>query len=107
MRLRFETAVDKSDAGLRHLYRRGGYSPGGTMHYGISTKLPPDKVIEKAVEYFSKLGLKVRERTDSSLFMEGTGGYIDLGVCGGDGTDVDVVTQEWNEQVKQFLQRLA
>jgi hypothetical protein len=77
------------------------------MHYGISTKLPPDKVIEKAVEYFSKLGLRVRERTDCSLFMEGTGGYVDLGVCGGDGTDVDIVTQEWNEHVKQFLQRLA
>jgi hypothetical protein len=77
------------------------------MHYGISTKLPPDKVIERAVEYFTRLGLTVSERTSCSLFMEGAGGYIDLGVCGGENTEVDVVTQEWNEHVKQFLQRLA
>jgi len=79
----------------------------GTMHYGISTRLPPEKVIEKAVDFFGKLGLEVKERDACTLLMEGGGGYIDLSASAGKETDVDIVTQEWNAQVKQFLQRIS
>jgi len=77
------------------------------MHYGISSDLPPEKVMDKAAEYFGKLGLKVTDRQKDTLCMEGGGGYITLTVCGGKETDVDVITQEWNDQVKQFLQRIG
>ncbi|MGD0056625.1 MAG: hypothetical protein ABSB83_02075 [Methanomassiliicoccales archaeon] len=77
------------------------------MRYGVSTKLPPEKVIEKAIEYFEKLGLKTTARDDSMVCLEGGGGHVTVTVCSGDETDVDIVTSEWDYHVKQFVQRIA
>ncbi len=77
------------------------------MHYGTTTKLSPEEVIEKAIDYFGKLGLEVTGNEGYSLLMQGGGGYIDLSVYVDGDTEVDVVTQEWSEQVKQFLQRIG
>jgi len=77
------------------------------MRYGVSTDLEPEKVIEKAEEYFEKLGLEVTQKDSNSLCMEGSGGHVTLSVCTGEQTDVDILTVEWDSQVKQFIQRIS
>ncbi len=77
------------------------------MRYGVSTKLSPEKVIEKAVEYFEKLGLKVTTRDDRMVRLEGGGGHVTITACSNKETDVDIVTAEWDYHAKQFMQRIA
>ncbi|HUV25271.1 MAG TPA: hypothetical protein VMW26_07565 [Methanomassiliicoccales archaeon] len=77
------------------------------MRYGVSTHLAPEKVIEKAVEYFEKLGLEVTQRDEDSVCMEGGGGHVTLSVCGEDKMDVDILTEEWDQKVKEFIQRIG
>jgi len=77
------------------------------MRYGVSTKLSPEKVIAKAVEYFEKLGLKVTARDDRMVCLEGGGGQVTITACSNKETEVDIVTSEWDYHAKQFMQRIA
>jgi hypothetical protein len=77
------------------------------MHYGTSTKIAPETVLDRAQEYFGRLGLVLSKREPGLLCMEGLGGYVAFTVCGGKETDVDVVTKEWDAHVKEFLQRIG
>jgi hypothetical protein len=55
--------------------------------YGKESKLSPDKVMEKALEFF------------------GPDGFVQ--VCeGGKGSEVDLETREWDYQVKQFMGKI-
>lgn len=77
------------------------------MRYGVSTKLPTEKVLERAIEYFQELGLKITSRDDAMVCLEGGGGQVTITVYSNDETDVDIVTTEWDYHVKQFMQRIA
>jgi hypothetical protein len=77
------------------------------MRYGASSKLPPEKVIEKAKAYFEKLGLKVVSEDPSSVCMEGGGGRVTVTACGEKETDVEILTTEWDYHVKQFIQMIG
>jgi hypothetical protein len=77
------------------------------MRYGASSRLPPEKVIEKAKTYFDRLGLKVVNEDPGSVCMEGGGGRVTVTACGENESDVDIVTTEWDYQVKQFIQMIG
>ena len=77
------------------------------MRYGASSKLPPDKVIDRAKGYFDKLGLKIVGEDKGSVSMEGEGVRVTVTVCGEKETEVDIVTTEWDHQVKQFIQMIS
>ncbi|MBM4237146.1 MAG: hypothetical protein FJ151_01515 [Euryarchaeota archaeon] len=78
------------------------------MRYGVSTKLSPAQVIDKAVEYFGKLGLTVVEKDEGNMVcMEGGGGRVTVTACGGKETEVDIVTTEWDHHVKRFIQTIS
>jgi hypothetical protein len=77
------------------------------MRYGASSKLPAEKVIAKAKEYFGKLGLKAVSEDPGSICMEGGGGRVTVTACGEKGSDVEIVTTEWDFHVKQFLQMIG
>jgi hypothetical protein len=77
------------------------------MHYGTTTKLAPETVLDRAQDFFGTLGLSVNKRELGMLCMEALGGYVTITVCGGKETDVDVVTKEWDAPVKEFLQRIG
>jgi hypothetical protein len=77
------------------------------MRYGASTKLPPEKVIAKAKVYFGKLGLKVVSEDLSSICMEGGGGGVTVTTYGEKEGEVEIVTTEWDRQVKQFVQMIG
>jgi hypothetical protein len=75
------------------------------MRYGTKTKLSTVEVLAKAEEYFGAggLGLEVTSRDDCRLTLAGGGGHVTVTVSEGDKTAVDVETQEWDYQVKEFM----
>jgi hypothetical protein len=77
------------------------------MRYGTITRLAPQVVLQKAEEYFGNLGLKLTSRDDNSLSWEGTRGYVTLHIYPSEQSEVDIITTEWDSQVKKFLQRVG
>jgi hypothetical protein len=77
------------------------------MRYGASSKLPPEKVISKAKTYFVKVGLTVVSEGPGNICLEGRGGGVTVTACGEKETEVEILTTEWDHQVKQFLQMIG
>ena len=77
------------------------------MRYGVNTHFSRERVIEKAIEYFEDLGLEITQRDDTSVCFEGGGGHVTLSTFEGDQTDVDILTEEWDAKVKEFIQRIG
>ena len=77
--------------------------------YGVEIKMPPEEVIQKAVDFFGKsgVGLKVVERSRCCARFEGGGGHVSLTLSEGEKTEVELVTREWDYQVKQFVRQIA
>jgi hypothetical protein len=96
----------KRPRGIKYSPNLYGFQVSG-MRYGASSKLPPEKVIAKAKAYFSKLGLTVVSEDQGSVCMEGGGGRVTVTTCGEKEYDVDIVTTEWDRQVKQFIQMIS
>jgi hypothetical protein len=68
------------------------------------------EVVERIKSSFGKggLGLHFKEETPVCLTFERGGGYVTATLCEEDsGTRVDLVTQEWDHQVKQFASPLG
>jgi hypothetical protein len=77
--------------------------------YGKESKLSPDKVLEKAREFFGPggLGLEVKEEGEGCATFEGGGGHVFVSACEkGKGSEVDLETREWDYQVKQFMGKI-
>jgi hypothetical protein len=101
--------------------------------YGKESKLSPDKVMEKALEFFGPggLGLEVKEQGEDCATFEGGGGHVFVQACEkrlalsgvegpalsgvegpvlsgveGIGSEVDLETREWDYQVKQFMGKI-
>ncbi len=73
------------------------------------TKLSPEEVIKRAVEFFGPAGhgLKVKEQCADSVYFEGGGGIVEVTTCAeGKGTSVELVSREWDYQVKEFISKL-
>jgi hypothetical protein len=77
------------------------------MHYGATTHLRPELVMSKAVDHFASLGLKTVRRSPSTLTMEDAKGQVAITLSLGTETEVDIVTQGHNQEVKAFLQRIG
>jgi hypothetical protein len=74
------------------------------------TKKTLQEVVQKLKIFFGKggLGLDLKEETPTCLTFEGGGGYVTAALCEEDtGTRVDLATQEWDYQVKEFASRLG
>jgi hypothetical protein len=77
------------------------------MHYGTSTTLPPEMVLDKAEGFFGGLDLSTTSRTHDQLSMEGKGGMVSLSLSVGAETEVEIETKGLDNQVKKFLQRIG
>jgi len=74
-----------------------------------STKLSTDEVMNRLKRYFGKggQGLEAAEESPYCISYSGGGGYVNATVCVEDGkTKINLVTQEWEYQVKEFLSQL-
>lgn len=73
------------------------------------TSLSHDKIIQKIKNYFGQKGLKLEltEEDPDCLSFTGGGGYVTATICSEEGKNrVDIVTQEWEYHVKEFLSGL-
>jgi len=74
-----------------------------------NTKLSTDEVMKRLKEYFGKggQGLEATEENPYCISYSGGGGYVNATVCVEDGkTKVNLVTQEWEYQAKEFMAQL-
>ena len=80
------------------------------LKIGTETKLKPEEVIERALKFFgpdSPYSLKVSEQTDTTICFEGGGGGVEVVACTGDSeTTFDVISREWDVQVKEFMTKI-
>ena len=74
------------------------------------TKLTPEQVASSLKKFFGKggLGLELTEDTPQCLTFEGGGGYVTATLCLDEGkTRINLVAQEWDHQVKEFVSSLS
>jgi hypothetical protein len=80
------------------------------LRIGTRTKLSPEATIERAIAFFGPdggLGLKVNDRTADSVCFTDVNGGVDVYACAEeDGTSVDLVSREWDGQVKEFIGKI-
>ena len=73
------------------------------------TRLNPEDIIARAVEFFGEKGeqLDERDRSRCCIYFEGGGGYVAISI--GEESKkrtLDVETREYEYQVKRFLKTL-
>src|SRR4030067_739921 len=67
------------------------------------TKLSPEEVIKRAVDYFALLGLAVKDHGPNYAMLEGGGGHIEMTATNEKkGASIEFISQEWDIQVKEF-----
>ena len=79
------------------------------INLDVKTKLTQDEVVDQLKKFFGKegLGLDISEETPLCLTFEGGGGHVSATICQeGDKTRINLVTQEWDYQVKKFISGL-
>jgi hypothetical protein len=80
------------------------------LNLDVKTKLPQEEVMKRLKKFFGKggLGLDVIEETNQCLTFEGGGGHVTATLCPEEGkTRINLVTQEWENQVKKFASSLS
>jgi hypothetical protein len=79
------------------------------INLDVRTKLKHREVIDRLKKFFGKggLGLEVTEEGPQCLSFRGGGGYITATLCPeGEKIRVNLLTQEWEIQVKKFASSL-
>ena len=79
------------------------------LNLEVKTKLKQEEVIERLKKFFGKggLGLNLTEEGPQCLSFEGGGGHVTATVCSEENrTRINLVTQEWDYQAKQFASSL-
>ena len=79
------------------------------LNLDVRTKTAEKEVIEQLKNYFGKggLGLALTEEGPQCLTFEGGGGHVTATLCQEGGkTRINLVTQEWDFQVKKFASSL-
>jgi hypothetical protein len=79
------------------------------LSLSTKTKLKPEQVIKQAVDFFGLKGYKLNVTNQSSEYVafEGGGGGVEVNTSvEGKQTSVDLVSREWDFQVREFMGKL-
>lgn len=79
------------------------------LNMECQTKMSEEKAIETIKKFFGQggLGLNLVDESGPCLTFEGGGGYVNATLCSEKGgTRIEMVTQEWEHQVKDFAAKL-
>jgi hypothetical protein len=79
------------------------------LRISVETALKPGDVIKKSLGFFGPGGdnMQVVEQTESCITFQGGGGSVALTAKpSGKATSVEIVTQEWEEPVKEFMRSI-
>jgi hypothetical protein len=74
------------------------------------TRLSSEEVIKRLKKFFGKegQGMELTEDSSQCVTFSGGGGYVTATVCADEGkTRINLVTQEWEYQAKEFLSSLS
>lgn len=80
------------------------------LNLEIKTKLSQEEAARQVKHFFGPggHGLKLSDEAGGCLSFEGGGGYVTARVLAEEGgARIDLVTQEWDYQVKDFAARLG
>ncbi len=77
------------------------------MRYGATTRLSPERALKKAKDYFGKMEMALEEESAQHLLFKNESGYVQMTVAVEHGTELDIETKGFDQQVKQFLQRIG
>jgi hypothetical protein len=80
------------------------------IRMAAKTKLSPQEIVKRAVAFFGPggYGLEVKEQTSDYACFEGGGGSIEIVTSAEKkGASVELVSQEWDYQVKEFLRTIS
>ena len=75
------------------------------LNLEVETKLSKEEATKKVKKTFGEggHGLKLVDESGSCLSFEGGGGYVTVTIgAKGSKTSIELVTQEWDFQVKEF-----
>jgi hypothetical protein len=88
---------------------RTGWRSKAMLRIAGETNLKPNEVIQQAARLFTQqCGLIIKEESLTSIELEGGGGGIVIGTKpGARKTEVEIVTNQWEEPVKDFLAYLS
>jgi hypothetical protein len=70
------------------------------------TKLGPEEIIKRAIAFFGPggHGLDVAEQSPGYICFEGGGGVVEVTASAeGKGASVELISREWDYQIKEFL----
>jgi hypothetical protein len=79
------------------------------LNLEVKTKLTEKEVVDELKKFFGKggLGLDLTDEGPQCLYFEGGGGHVSANLCPEEGkTRINLVTQEWDYQVKAFASKL-
>jgi hypothetical protein len=80
------------------------------LRLSVKSKLSPEEAVKRAVKYFGPEGLNLEVTDESALCakFEGGGGGVEVTACTEDGkTSVELVSREWDYQVKHFIDTIS
>lgn len=78
------------------------------LRIATETKLSPEEAIKQAIEFFSgNYGLEVKDQEPTHVYLEGGGGGVEIATKTQDNkTSVEIVSREWDFQVKEFIRKI-
>ena len=80
------------------------------IRIGVTTKLSPEEVLKRAVQFFGADGgdgFEITEQDETHVCLRGGGSGVDVSACPGDGgTTVDLASIEWDSRVKEFATKI-
>lgn len=79
------------------------------LNISRETNLSPEEIKQKTKDFFGQKGLKLEltEEDPDCLNFSGGGGYVTVTISPEKGKNrVDIVTQEWEYHVKEFMSSL-
>ena len=79
------------------------------LKIATKTKLSPEEAVKRAVEFFGPggYGLKVMEQSINCASFEGGGGGVEVTACTEEKrTSVELISREWDYQVKEFIRKI-
>ncbi len=78
----------------------------------VKTKRSPNEVQQRAIQFFGPEGegLQVADQRDNppAIRFEGAGGMVEVvAIKDGDGSSVELASQEWDIQLQDFAEKIG
>jgi hypothetical protein len=76
------------------------------VRIGAKTKLKPEEVVRRAVNFFGPggHGLEITGESAGYVSLEGGGGSVEvIASAEANGASVELVSREWDHQIREFL----